>query len=411
MSKSYTNKEGDLVKVTDKHLVISTKIKLELQKASPSRKCAWNTHKKLMEKEGFFDSDTNESYRCMIKAYQKKVGELPSVIKYADLVADGKLESIKELVGEVAYEKRENQHVLKQLNQVKRDVIDFTLIAEQVKSTFENYDWSQLKFKYEPIKKKKNKMVVCLSDLHIGALVDTEDNKFNYEVAQNRMQQYLNKVLLEIEINRVSDVHLMNLGDVIEHPYMHNLAYTSEFNFAEQITRASDLIIKFMIKLSEKVNVTVAGIAGNHDRFNENKNMSLDGDHAVKVVNIAIESFIENAKPKRIKYEQAKDYGHNIVVNGINIKFVHGDLDSLNDMNLVAKHSSIDGKDYNIVVMGHYHHHFIKEQGVEKCVVGFGTLKGSDSYGQKIRRLSSPSQGIIIVDEDGNYDIKRIKLT
>jgi hypothetical protein len=95
-----------------------------------------------------------------------------------------------------------------------------------------------------------------------------------------------------------------------------------------------------MVELSEYVNVTVAGIAGNHDRFNEDKHKSLDGDHAVRIVNEAIKTFLENANNERITYVQAKDYEHSIYINGLNVKFVHGDLDGINDQNLIAKHSS-----------------------------------------------------------------------
>src|SRR5205085_979639 len=282
--RSYTNKEGEKITVSEEHLHTAIRIKKELQNTSPSRRASMKQLVKMMEVEGFFDAEASEAYRCLLKDYQKSIGELPEVAKHANMVASSKLESIKELVAEIAYEKRENQHVLKQLNTVKREVIDFSLIAEQIGQAFKEYDWSEYKFTYQPIKDSNKKMIVCLSDLHIGALVDTDVNKYDYKIAQARMREYLNKVITEIKNNDISDVYLINLGDIIEHPYMHNLAYTSEFVFAEQMSKASDIIIKFMIGLSEFANVTVAGICGNHDRFNEDKNKNLDGDHAVKVV-------------------------------------------------------------------------------------------------------------------------------
>lgn len=414
--RSFTNRNGELIEVSQEHLDIAIKIKKELQNASPSRKCQWNKHKLMMEREGFFDSDTNESYRCLIKDVQKNKGLLPQATKYADMVSDGKLESIKELVGEVAYEKRENQHVLKELNKVKRDVIDFSLIAEQIGHAFKNHDFSSLKMKYSPevvadaFQIPKTKMIVGLSDLHIGALVESDINTFNYDIAIKRMKEYLEKIVTECKKNHITEVYVMNLGDSIENPYMHNLMFSSEFSMSEQILKASDLIIKFLIGLSEHVSVKVAGIAGNHDRFNEDKKKSLDGDSAIKGINYAIQSFIENANIKKITYVQAKDYEHSIEMNGIHIKFVHGDLDSMNDNNLIAKHSSLDGVDYSLIIMGHYHHHRIIECGLEKFIVVFGSLKGADSYGAKNRKINSSSQGIVIIHEDGEIEIKRIKL-
>ena len=408
--RSYTNREGEVINVSKEHLEIAIKIKKELQESSPSRKCNWKLHKELMKKEGFDDSDKNESYRCLIKNYQKSIGKLPEAPKYADMVADGKLESIKELVGEIAYEKREAQHEFRKLNKVKRDIIDFTLIAEQIGNAFREHDFSKIKFNYQPLKNTNKKMIVCLSDLHIGALIDNEFNTYNFEIATKRMEEYMSKVLHECESNGIREVYVMNLGDVIEHPYMHNLAYSCEFTLSEQIAMTSDLIIKFLIGLSEKVEVTVAGIAGNHDRLNENKNANLDGDHAVKGVNKAIQSFIQNAKAKRIKYEQALDYEHSIELNGRKFKFIHGDLDGINDLNILAKHSSLDGIDYDMIIMGHYHHFKLVELGFDKFMACFGALKGADNYAVKNRKLSAPSQGIVIVDENGEIEVKRVKL-
>jgi hypothetical protein len=414
--RSYTNRDGDSITVSEEHLTTAVKIKQELQKASPSRKCSWQTLVKLMEKEGFFDSENSEAYRCMIKSYQKSIGELPEAPTYANMVADGKLASIKELVGEIAYEKRESQHVLRQLNKVKRDVIDYTLLAEQIGIAFDKHDFSKLRLKYIPNRKtSKKKAIVNLSDIHVGALVDNEYNKYNYEIAIRRMQEYLGKVLDICRREGIKDVYVMNLGDVIENPYMHNLAYSCEFNLQDQILYAGDLIIKFLVGLSEGLGkdaiVRTAGIGGNHDRLNASKNDALDGDHAVKSVNFAIKKFLENAKIKTIIYEQAQDYSHTIEINGIFVKFVHGDKDNIKDENLLAKHCNLDGIHYTLIIMGHYHHFRAIEQGFGRYVVSFNSLKGADNHSvNQYRKSSSVGQGMVIVDENGEYDIIPIRI-
>ena len=410
--RSFTNKQGEKAEVSQEHLDKAVQIKIELQKASPSGRCSWRQLVNLMEEEGFDNAENSESYRCLIKDYQKSIGELPEVAKYVDMVTDSKLDSIKSLVGEYAYAKREAQNEFRQLNKVRREVIDHTIIAEQIGIAFSNYDFSELQFKYEPVESKTGKkMIVNLSDIHIGALVDLDINKYNFDIATARMQEYMNKVITEAKSQDITDIYLMNLGDTIEHPYMHNLSFSSEFALQDQILLASDLITKFAIGLADsELNVTIAGIAGNHDRLNADKKKNLNGDHAVKSINRSIQLSLQNVKNERITYEQAKDYEHSINLNGLDIKFLHGDLDNPRDKNVLAKHSSLDDKSYSLIVMGHYHHFEVIEVGINKTVVIFGSLKGADSYGENGRMVSAPSQGIIIVDEDGEYEIKQIKI-
>lgn len=412
--RSYTNRDGQRTEVSEEHLKTAIKIKKSLQNASPSRKASLSKLVKMMETEGFYDAEVSENYRCLLKSYQKSIGELPEAKKYADMVSDGKLQSIKDLVGEISYEKRENQHYLREINKGKRELIDFAILVEEIKSAIENYDWSFLNFDKIQIRETVNGkiMIACLSDLHIGALVDTDINKFDYSIAILRMRQYMMEIIKEAKDNDISIIHIVNLGDTIEHASMrYSQGYNAEFTFSEQIVKSADLIIKFLVGLAEEgFHISYAGFAGNHDRITD-KDKNIDGDHAIKPINAIIKSFIDNSKATNILYHQAQDYGHSLRVNGCDLKFVHGDLDSIKDETLVAKHTSLDNIPYDMVVMGHYHHFREIEVGYDKRIVAFGSLKGADEYSHKLRRLSVASQGIIIVDGDGEIDVKRIKLS
>lgn len=415
--RSYTNKLGEKVIVSKEHLETAIKIKEALQKASNARRASMPQLVKLMEKEGFYDAEASENYRCMLKNYQKSVGKLNDGVKHADLVANKKLESIKELVGDIAYEKRQNQKYLREINKGKRELIDFAIITEEIAESLRNHDFEKLVFQNEgtpivaePSRAGNKALVACLSDLHVGGLVDIDINKFNYEIAIKRMQAYIDRILDECRKNGISDVYVVNLGDTIEHSNMrYNQGHETEFAFADQTTMASDLIIKFLECLSREVYVTYAGFAGNHDRITD-KEKNIDGDHAVKIINNTIKTFIRGANSDRMTYVQAKDYSHSIGVNGRAFKFVHGDLDSYKDDNLLAKHTSLDGVDYDAIIMGHFHHYREMEVGYDKKIIMFGSLKGADKYGEKLRKISIASQGYLIVEPNGDYEVKQIKL-
>lgn len=411
--RSYTSKKGHTVEVSEEHLQTAVRIKQELQKASPARRCSWQQLVGMMEREGYDDAENSENYRQLVKAYQKSIGELPSVQKYADHVADGKLESIKEAVGEIAYEKRDAQHVLKELNKLKREVMDFALTAEELGKAFANHDWSVHDVEVEPRESKSGrKMIVCLSDMHIGALVDTKLNTYNYEIALKRLVAYAAEIISSATYNDISELHIVNLGDVIEHSNMrYGQAFHSEFVYNEQIVRAADAIILFVKLLAkEGFKVSYAGIAGNHDRAND-KDKTIDGDHAVRPINYAVKQFMENAEVGEMEYVQANDYDHVMLdVNGLDFKFVHGDLDSFKDEGLLGKHANNDSRNYTAIVGGHVHHFRDIEVGFKKRQIVIGSLKGADEYGDKIRKRSVASQGYIIVDADGMIHVTRVEL-
>ncbi len=53
----------------------------------------------------------------------------------------------------------------------------------------------------------------------------------------------------------------------------------------------------------------------------------------------------------------------------------------------------------------------MREVGEDRYIITFGSIKGSDEYSLKTLGVtSSRSQGLILVDEDGEFEIKKIKL-
>ena len=352
----YMGEEGKVF-VTDEHVDVAIKIKLELQSLSPSRRCSWKKHKEMMMEEGFYDSSSTEEYRMMIVNEQRKRNKVDLMsledISDEDLKTENKLDSIKRVVGEMGYEKRENQSILREANKIKRALIDFGVAVEAVERAVENHDFHSSieeflnsketkKIKTENSFEEENELVVCLSDIHIGALVNTKSNQYSYQVAIERMSKYLDKIMEYVELYDIDRVNIVGLGDMIEHATMrYGQGFDAEFNFSEQIVKSADLIIKMItFLLSKDVNVSYSGIAGNHDRITD-KDKNLDNDHAVKLINKIIEVALSMIPNERAEYIQAEDYKHSIELNGLSILFLHGDLDSKKDDGIIDRATSI----------------------------------------------------------------------
>lgn len=417
--RSYVNKKGEKIEVSEEHLKKAVEIKIQLQKSN-SGKTNWNTHKKMMMDEGFDDAGGTgcESYRCLIKAYQLNEGTLPEVTKYAELVSDVKLESINKALGEMAVQKRDVQNFVREHNKIQRNLIDNSLIARDIGLAFTEHKFDTVPFIIETNKAENSetKAVVCISDIHIGALVSLPNNQYNYQVATDRMIKYAEVIVNAMIDNNVGEVHVVNLGDVVEHVTMrYAQAKDVEFDFSTQIIKASDLIIKFLNTLYTHLNgrgvkISYSGISGNHDRMEADKNKNVFGDTAVTTINYAIENYIKHTESK-IEYVQADGkYEHHIVLNGAPLKFVHGDLDNITDKKLIGKWSLLDDISYKAIVSGHIHRLTVEEVGKGKYNVSFGSLMGSNDFSTRLRVASSASQGYILVNKDGDLDIRPVTL-
>lgn len=413
--RSYTNRDGESIELSQEHLDTAVRIKKELQLASPSHKCSWAKHKKMMEEEGFFDSENSERYRILIKNYQKSIGELPEATKYADMVTTSKLESIKQAVGDMAYSKREVQIESRKLNKLQRDLTLYGVIAEEVRDAMINElgtyipEWTyEIKLPTSP-----KRMVVLLSDLHVGAVVvNVNGNSFNYVIAKKRMKKFLHKVVETAKLYGITDIDVVALGDATEHIQMRkSQGYSTEFPLAIQMIKAFELIRDFLVNLTKDFNVTYRGISGNHDRMEGKKDDNVDGDSTMVVINHMVKEFVENTKAPRLEYYESDNILYSTVldINGALIKFVHGDLEGRGNDTL-SKHSQMDGVDYTAIVMGHLHHFSVKEVGVNKWQIHFGSIKGIDNYAKKGKFGSSASQGVIIVHEDGELEPKSFNL-
>jgi predicted phosphodiesterase len=414
--RSYTNSDGMTVEVSKEHLDCAIKIKIELQDSVPSRKCNWSKHKELMESEGFYDSDTNEAYRCLIKDYQKEVGLLVPVDLHKSMVAEGRLASINKLVGDIYAEKRENQVILNEINKHKRELSLVKVITEEIREIFlDDINFTIPHYVFNPrLKTSNNKAIVVLTDLHIGKLIeDIYENAYNYEIAIKRMNEYKKKVLEYCNCFGITEVTVTGLGDIVEHVNMrYKQKVSTEFGLAQQIHKATKIVIDFLVSLSEYVNVEYVGIAGNHDRFQGDKNIAYEDDNANAVVNFNIKTFIELTGASRLTYIDIADDATEInkTLNGVKFKLAHGHLDGGNKQNRMKSKISMENDFFDVFIYGHLHNYDVKESDRGRMTIGVGSLAGREDYSVSLSSATDASQLMVVVTDGGDILPLRVAL-
>ena len=393
----YSDKRGNVVEVSQEHINTAIKIKIELQKSSPSQKCSWSQHKKMMEIEGFTDSDTNENYRQMIKKAQKKSGELPELKKYVEMVTENKLKSIREEIGEIYVAKRDNQNVLRDLNKLKRELADNTIFFEEIKEHVSRMDLSVLKAgNLGKLQNTGNALLVNASDWHIG--LKTDD--YNLDIAKNRITRYAEEIVHYATLFDVSDVYVESIGDMVEGAYLRSTqAYEIEFDYSTQVVKATEVLVHFLNTLSKHVNVTyLGGIMGNHSRMYD-KGKNIETDSSENIIDAMVKSFVEIIGNNRIVVKDKKQDNSalSFQINGKNVKAVHGDLIGKGG-DRITKFISSDNIQYDLLIYGHYHHSTLMEQNHGRLEIGTGCLQGVTAYSKKLGYDTVPSQTIIVFE-------------
>ncbi|MGP1493832.1 MAG: metallophosphoesterase [Streptobacillus sp.] len=408
---SYTNSNNQKIEVTDEHLSTSVALYEELRKTSTINGINWKKHKKLMEQEGFNDSDCNEAYRCLIKRERKRLGILLSPEQLSTLTAETKLDTIKEQLGRIYSTKFEAREELSSLNRAKREIARDVLLVESITNRLDQIQWKDIVkvLPKKPTEKRVSKeMIACITDFHYGYEGKTPYSEYNPKIAEQLLDDYANELIRLIDKEDIQHVIVANLGDLVEGNLRNQSLFDTQKTLSQQAIDATELIIKFLTKLSQYTSVSYCGIAGNHDRLNPNAKENLRGDSVVILSNAIIQQFAKYTN--QVKYIELEDEYYGILnVGDYRIMLVHGDRTPVFKDSVLADLSIIHGE-LDLILAGHYHRHSVREVAIDKYVAIFGSIKGIDNYSLEISRTSSRSQGVVIVDNYG-FEIRQIKLS
>lgn len=281
---------------------------------------------------------------------------------------------------------------------------------------FEKIIANQGKIDYKPLKpaereliktKSNNDLIIMLSDLHIGQTFASAWGRYNLEVAKDRMNQYLNKII-EIKDRHNSENCFVTLqGDMISNSIHKTIAITNRENVIEQVISASEIITAFLAELSKIFNnVTVASVVGNHSRIDK-KEDALKDERLDTLIEWYAKSKLENFE--NIEFIEPYDNTFNcFVVRNKHYFIVHGDYDKF-DMAGVAKLSMMAGYFPYCILFGHRHFPATTEINGIKLVQSGSFPGAGDDHTVELRLSGKPSQTVLVCNEDGiecNYTVE-----
>lgn len=245
-------------------------------------------------------------------------------------------------------------------------------------------------------------LLVCLSDLHIGQTFDSFWGAYDSDIAEKRMNQYLDEVIRIGKLHNAKNVHLASIGDQISGCIHSNLQITNKENVIEQVKKAIELISSFAYELTRHFqNVYFYDVSGNHSRLNPNKDMTLRDERLDNLIAWSVcklLAHIENFKDMTCRRIDNTIAEANI--EGRNYMLIHGDMDSINKTG-IGNLVTMLGFCPEYIICGHKHTPAMNEfNGIR--VYQSGSMPGAgDDFTVSHRMFGRPSQTVLVCNHKG----------
>lgn len=248
-------------------------------------------------------------------------------------------------------------------------------------------------------------MIVQLSDCHIGRTIDLPINKFNFEIARQRLKLFSKKIKEYIKCNNIDKVTIAFTGDIANtlDTYYDSIV-SNEDNRANCFVESIDIFTDFINTIRAEVSsVGVVGITGNESRirtsdFHPNTDVLANNNFDTLLCKVLKRLF---KKTNVYFINDCDSLNYVFKVGKFNIAMTHGDKlgKQTNDDILKFKIRMIEStnKPVDYVIFGHIHSTLITSNYARSS-----SLCGMDAYAYNGLNISQgiASQNIYIIDED-----------
>lgn len=250
-----------------------------------------------------------------------------------------------------------------------------------------------------------NKGVLLISDWHYGIEINNFFNVYNTEIAKRRISELLTKVIAYGKKEKITDLYVINLGDMIAGNIHLPIRLNSRKDVITQIIEVSELIAQFLNILSNNFKIHYSSCIDNHSRIDPNKKEQLQLESLTRIT----DWYIKERLPQVAFTEEV--FGVDITqiaVNNCSIIAVHGDKDRQKSM--IKNLSSYTKMHWDIVCSAHLHH-FSCDEDNRTLRISNGSLMGTDQFAHDLRLDSKPSQTLLIIDNKELKNLYKIDLT
>ena len=313
----------------------------------------------------------------------------------------------EEYLNKIRLEKQEIQKEKRKLFDERLDINRRLREESRLETTIEKFEsmlaciGNERYISYVPRENKSaDDIIVCLSDLHIGATFYGFDGYYDSNIAKDRLNKYLSEIIEIQNMHKAENCTVVLLGDIISGAIHKSISVTNKENVIEQVKLACEYISDFVYELGKHFNtVEVRGVSGNHSRIEE-KEDALLGERLDTLIIWFVKSMLKNVPNINVEDENIDDTLSTFFVRDKLYYGVHGDFDNVNT-NSVGKLVLWSKNTPYCILCGHKHYPAMSDVSGVK-VVQSGSMAGSgDEFTRQKRLTGEPSQTVLVVNNKG----------
>jgi uncharacterized protein YnzC (UPF0291/DUF896 family) len=249
---------------------------------------------------------------------------------------------------------------------------------------------------YKPINKntERKTAILQLSDWHCGTLIDNQFNYYDVDTMVERATIIRDKAISHCKTHDVTDLVVEINGDMVDGAIHVSTRVAQEESVVEQCMTVVDVLAKLINSMKPYFNsIKVVTTLGNHGRLTPNKSDSTTRENFEMIIPWGLRKELKDVTvidSKGLDFVQYK-------VDDKTIVLAHGQNDKL--AKAVDDYAKMYKEIPSEVHLGHTHSY--KDINDCDCIVTVnGCLDGSDDYALSIRKVTKPSQNLIVYDGD-----------
>lgn len=249
--------------------------------------------------------------------------------------------------------------------------------------------------------------ILPFADLHLGPTFSNYFNSYNFDIAVERVNELVNKVLEYSYSLNITTLHFLNMGDLVSGIIHPTIRLGQQRDVITTLMKAAELVAEILYKLSEHIPVvTYRSVIDNHSRMNANLAENLNEENMNRLIDWFVE---ERLKGKGITFMHDNidlQLGRFVLKNKKLVMFSHGDHEKKTSCFQDLVGMTHEFPDY--ILLAHFHNKAVHTYHGCKVIVS-GSIVGTDPYAFDHRLFGYPEQSLLVFDKENLIDIS-IKL-